>query len=490
MKKKVAIQGYSPDVDPTTPGILADCIAVVPSMKGMKGAPTAVTTALPALASACAGSAVIRKLDNTTRLFAGSLTKLYESASTSWTDRTRAVGGDYALASDGRWRYSQFGDVSLAATKTDTLQASSSGAFANVTGAPKASIVETVNQFVFLFDTNEATYGDSPNRWWCSELGNHTGWTPSITTQSATGLLTSAPGKIRAGKRFGDSIVAYKDRAMYLGTYIGAPTVWSFIQIPGEFGTPSNETVVNVGTPENPRHIFMGFEDFYTYDGSSPKPIGSPSIKETVFRELNRPCASISMALHDLVNSRVYFFYPLSGTINPDRCVVYNYRTGKWGRDDRTVEAVTEHITSGATYDGLGALYSTYDDLPNVSYDASFASGGFPTPAIFNTSHVIQTLNGSSAQCSMTTGDFGDDSQFSTLQRFRPRFITFPATGTMTNYFRNNEGGPLQLGNVIPWSDGRFDILKSARWHRGVLQFTGDVEIAGWEIELEQDGDE
>lgn len=489
MKKKVAIQGYSPDVDPTTPGVLTDCTAFVPSMKGMKGAPTPVTTSLPALATACAGAAVVRKLDNSTRLFAGTRTKMFEAGTTSYTDRTR-VASDYTLATDGRWRFAQFGDVSLAATKTDVTQFSTTGVFADITGAPKASIIEVVNQFVFLLDTNEGTFGDSPSRWICSAIGDYTDWVYSITTQCTSGLLTSAPGKIRAAKKFGDALVVYKDRAMYLGIYIGAPTVWSFTQIPGEFGTPSNETVINVGTPENPRHIFMGFEDFYTYDGSSPKPIGSPSIKETVFNELAKPYAYVSMALHDQVNSRIYFFYPFASTVFPDRCVVYNYRTGKWGRDNRTVEAVTEFIASGVTYDGLGALYSTYTDLPDVSYDSSFLSGGFPTPAIFNTSHVIQTLTGASQACSMTTGDFGDDSQFSTLQRLRPRFIQSPTTGTMTNYFKDNAGNALQLGNVIPWSSGKFDILKSARWHRAVLEFTGPVEVAGWEVELETDGDE
>ena len=165
MKHKVAIQGYSPDVDPTTAGVLTNCSTLIPTLKGMKGAASPVSGAQGALAAACKGVASLRKLDNTVRTFAGTTTKLYEDATTSWTDRTRAAGGDYGLASDGRWRFAQFGDVSLATTKTDTLQSTSAGAFANVAGAPKASIVETVNQFVFLFDTNEATYGDSPDRW-------------------------------------------------------------------------------------------------------------------------------------------------------------------------------------------------------------------------------------------------------------------------------------------------------------------------------------
>src|SRR5262245_4102599 len=138
----VAFVGYAPDVDPKIPGIITDCTALVPSLKGMKGAPTAQTRLLPALASACRGAALLVKLDASTRLFAGAATKLYEAASTSWTDVTRAAGGNYALGTGNTWRFAQRGDVSFATAKSDILQSSTSGAFANnAANAPKAAIV-------------------------------------------------------------------------------------------------------------------------------------------------------------------------------------------------------------------------------------------------------------------------------------------------------------------------------------------------------------
>ena len=159
-------QGYAPDADDTIPGVFTNCSNVVPTLKGFAGAPSPQTRTLStALAAAPKGATLIRKLDNSVRLFAGTGTKLYEAGASSWTDRTRSVGGDYSLGSDIRWRFTQYGDVSLAVAKTDTLQSSTTAAFADVTGAPKASVVETVGNFVFLFDTNEATYSDSPNRW-------------------------------------------------------------------------------------------------------------------------------------------------------------------------------------------------------------------------------------------------------------------------------------------------------------------------------------
>lgn len=493
---KVKLLGYAPDADPTIPGVIVDCGAWVPSFKGYEAAPSPqASTITSALAAACKGAGVLRKLDETTRFFAGSATKLYESSGSGWTDRTRAVGGDYALASDHRWRFAQFGDVSLAVAKSDILQSSTTGAFANVGASiPKASIVETVGQFVFLADVNDqgalAGYGDSPDRWWCCAKGDHTIWAPSTSTEATSGRLTSSPGKIRAMRRFGERVVAYKHRSMFIGEYRGAPQVWNFIELPGQVGAACQEVVVNIGSPEEPKHIFMGFDDFYEFDGSRVRPIGENWVKENVFTNLNKSYAEQAIALHDVMNSRVYFFYPIAASVFPDKCVVYNYKTGKWGRDDRQIQAAAEYISSGLTYDGLGTSFSTYNDLPSLSYNSSFWTSAFPIPAIFNTSNQLRTLDGTPGTSTYTTGDIGDENVWSMVYRVRPRFLTSPSTGSMVNYYRENLGDSLSTGATTSLSSGKFDVMREARWHRFQFDFTGSVELPGNDITLTKGADE
>lgn len=488
--------GYMPDSDPTLPGVITDCAAIVPSMKGMKGAPGPVSAGLSALAAACRGAAVLTKLDETNRFLAGTTAKLYEASGTSWTDRTRASGGDYGAGADVRWRFAQFGNVSLAAIKSDILQASTSGAFANVGASiPKFGIVETVGQFVFGLDSNDQggllDSADSPDRWWCCAKGDYTNWTPSTSTECASGRLTSSPGKIRAGRRFGDYIVVYKERSIFLGVYVGPPTVWEFKEIPGEVGALSQEVVVNVGTPESPRHIFMGYEDFYSFDGVRPVPIGRNKVKVKVFSEINRARASNCIALHDKVNGLIYFYYPVADSVNPDKCVVYNYRVDKWGRDDRSIEAAVEYVESGITYGELGDDYSTYGDLPtDVTYGSVFWAASFPTPAVFNTSHVVQTLNGASTTSTITTGDIGDDSNEILISRAKPRYLTAPSSASMVNYYRQNIGDSLTTDATTTQSASRFDVLREARWHRLRFDFTGDVELPGFILDASKQGDE
>jgi hypothetical protein len=493
--------GYAPDLDPTIPGVMTNCSAIVPSAKGFKGAPTPVSVGLPALEAACFGAALMRKTDDTTRLFAGTSTKLFEAGTSSWTDRSGTVTG---LGTADQWRFAQFGDVSLAVAKTEILQALTTGsAFANATStAPKGSIVETVNNFVFLFDVNDQgalfDSADRPDAWWCAAKGGHTSWAPSVTTEAATNNLRSTSGKITAGRRFGYQIIAYKLKSMYIGTYVGSGPIWDFQLLPGEAGALSQESVVSVGTPDDPKHIFMGFDNFYLFSGGRAVPIGNVTpqgfmspVKDTVFAELNTQYYYACKSLHDAKNSVVYFFYPVSSAVTPDKCVVYNYRTNRWGRDDRTIEQVVEYISAGITYDALGATYSTYDDFPNLSYDLAFASAqGSPLPAVFDTTHTVKTLTGVTANSSITTGDYGDPDRFTDLVRVTPQFLTAPTSASLVNFYKDNLSDSLTTDQTTSLSRGRFDFLRSSRWHRGRFDLVGNHEISGFTPRSTEDGEE
>jgi len=481
--------GYAPDTDQTSQGVIIDCDAFVPTEKGMQAAPSAQDGNVDTLASACYGAVTLKKLDGSFRVLAGTTTKLYELSGSSWADRTRSVGGDYALGVDNYWRYAQYGDVTLAVAKTDTLQESTTTTFANVTGAPKASLVETVGRFVFIADTDETTYGDSPNRWWCSAINDYTDWTPSIATQCATNNLTSSPGRIYGMKRFGEQIVFYKERSMFLGTYVGAPIIWDVQEIPGDAGCNSQEAIVNIGTSDNPVHLFMGADDFWRFDGARPLPIGGP-VRKTVYAELDFDYANKIKTLHDRVNSRVYFFYPIAGNSGAlTQCVVYHYRENRWGRDDRMIEAAFEYIAGGITWDTFP--FASWDAIPStLSWDSPFWTSGAIAPAVFNTSHELLTLDGIATNSSFTTGDYGDDTNYYLLQRVKPTWLSSPSSATMTHYFKASEGDALTTGQTVSMSQSRFDLLMSSRWHRLQFNMVGDCVLNKVDAMYMQDGSE
>lgn len=486
-------QGYAPDLPPNTPGIFVDCAAVIPTLRGFKAAPSAASFGLATLAAQCRGAASLRQRNENPRTFAGTSANMYERTGLTWTDRTGAAF--VGLSSTDRWRFAQMGDSSLVTAKTEIPRSINAGAsFAVVAAnAPRGAIIETVNNFVMLFDVNDqGALFDSAERmdgWWCAGRGNFTSWTPSITTEAATGTLQSTAGKITAGRRFGYQVVAYKLRSLYIGTYVGAPLIWDFQQIPGDAGALSQEVVVNIGTPEEPKHIFMGIDNFYLFNGGRPVPIGNP-VREEVFSQFDQAFYYAALALHDSVGKRVYFFYPTIGSEKPDKCVVYNYQTGRWGRDDRQVEFAFDALPSGVTYDGLGALYSTYNDLPTLTYETAFAVSGVGTPTIFDTSHVPKALNGPASNSSIMLGDYGDDQMFFTWRRMRPRFLTAPTSAQFTHQHRDNIADAKVSEGAIQIASGRFDPRASARWHSGQLDCVGEMEIQGFSVDGDFDGEE
>src|SRR3546814_8834787 len=49
---RLELKGFAPDADPTTPGVLTDCDAIVPTTAGLAAATSLVASELPALRSA------------------------------------------------------------------------------------------------------------------------------------------------------------------------------------------------------------------------------------------------------------------------------------------------------------------------------------------------------------------------------------------------------------------------------------------------------
>lgn len=481
------LTGFAPDLDSTTPGVITDCSNIIPVPKGFAAAPTQAATGLDALASTCRGFVVARKLDDTNRLIAGTATALYERSGTSWSNVSSAP---YTGSAETRWRFAQFGDVTLATNRADAVQSSSSGAFADLAGTPpKASIVETVAGFVMLFDVNDAAYGygDSPDRWWCSGLYNQTTWSPSTATQAATGRLFDTPGKITAGRRLGANVVVYKEKSLFLGVYQGPPFVWGFQLVSSDIGCLSQEACVNIETA----HIFASHDDFYAFDGSQPQSIGE-GVRKWYQDNLNLAYKHRVTALHDRARSLVYFFFPSASSINgdPDLGLVYNYAKGEWGKVEMSIQAGAEYVSGAITYDDLGSLYATYDDLPSISYDSPFWTASTFVSAVVNTSNEVCALNGTPGDSSITTGDVGDDNTVTDLSRITPRFLTRPTTGSLTSYSRNAMGDDLTTEATSTLESGRFDLLQAARWHRVKLDFTGELELAGLDWTLAEDSRE
>jgi len=482
----IPLIGFTPDADSTTPGALADCTNLLPTLKGMAGAPTPMDAGLAALPTECRGGAVLQRLDKLSRVFVGTRTKMYELSGTQFVDQSRS--GSYTGSVENRWRFAQFGNASLACNETELIQVStgSGTAFADIPQSPRARIIETASGFVLAFGLN-ATYsgGDRPDAWACSHIYDHLTWTPADSNQAAFGYLLDTPGDIRAAKRLGKNVVAYKEKSMYLGTYVGKPVIWQWDLVASNVGAISAEAVIDTGTA----HVFIGKDDFWLFDGARPTPIkGAP--KEWFFANSDATYRYRIRSHFDQGKNLCWWFYPTPGSSGAlTDALVLNLNNNRWGRVSLPIETVFQYQGAETNYDNWPADATlTYETLPDLPFDSPAFDTSGSAMGVVSTDHKIKTITGPCGAASLTTGDFGDDEQYTTLTRVTPRFTARPAASSMTHYTRNFDGGALENRGSNALAGSHYDPLASGRYHRMRVDLQGDFEIVGFTPALIPDG--
>jgi hypothetical protein len=475
----IPFMGFTPSVDPTRPGAVLDCKNVVPTTRGLRGAPSPIPFGNPAFPSAITGAATCELLNGTYRTFAGNATDLYEIIGSS-NNNVSATAGAYTGGANP-WRFVQFGNATVATNGSDLLQQSiSSGAFSAITGSPKANILEVVQGFVFALGTTDSTNGSRPHGWWCSGLYDQTQWTPSQSTQCANGIIVDQPGPITAGRALGSNIIVYKAQSMFYGTYQGPPVIWAMNLISPIVGTPCQECVVPVGA----RHLFLGTDkQVYEFDGQLPVPIGD-EVHEWLSSTWSSAHQSNVQSYYDQSNSLVYWYFvsvnSSSGTI--DTCLVYNHRTGKFGRADLAIQAAVMTVSGQITWSGMGSLpgVSTWSTLPQVPYNSSYWTASSPRQGVIDSTNTTQSLSGATQTAYVTTGWLGDDYNYIDYLGFVPRFSQMPATCTGIA----NTTPQLGAQSTTQWPlgsyyDGELAADFSARYCQVQLTFGGSFELLG-----------
>jgi len=474
----IPLLGFAPDADVTTPGVLLACTNLIPYLNGMEGAPAPSTpSATPALAAACIGAAVVSKLDDTRRIIAGTTTKLYELTAGAWVDIGRAAA--YNGGIDTRWSITQFGDATLCANRADVIQRSTGAAFSDVATAPKAEILFTVGAFVMALNTNDGA--EKPDGWHCCAAFDDTSWTPSLATQATSGRLVATAGRLTAGMRLGEYAIAYKQRSIYLGQYVGAPTVWNWIQVPGgDAGCVGKEAICDIGGA----HFFVGDDNLWIFDGTRPVPIADGYVRQFFFDNSNPSYRYKTICVFDRQKNLVWIFYPSLGATAPDSALVYHVAAKKWGVANRSIEAALNYVSGGITIDGLSAISATIDGLSSYSFDSQFWLAGGKSLSVFNTSHQLQSMTGASVSSSMTTGDVGDDEAVSALNKIRLRYAVSPTSASAQALIQQNSGTGFVVSATGSVLDGKFDLRQSARWHKAVFTFMGPVRVTHMDADL------
>ena len=413
------------------------------------------------------------KFGTTSNIFAGGASKLFKFDTTDLSmDDVSKVGGYTGT----RWRFTQFGDVVIAANGAQKLQAwviGSSTIFADLAAAaPVASFVTVVRDFVV--GANISSY---PSRVQWSDINDETNWTSGPTSQSDYQDIPDG-GNIRGitGGEFG---LVLLDQAIVRMSYIGAPLFFQFDTISRTLGCYESGSIAQYG----PMTFFLSDDGFYMCDGQSVKPIGAEKIDRWFFDDADPANITKMSAAIDPIRKIVAWCYP--NTRAGKTILIYNWQVQKWTYADTTADYIASAGTASVTLEGLDA-YSTSIDALDISLDSRIWVGG---KFIFagTTGAKVVTFTGDPSSAVLETGDFAAGVN-SIVRLARPQVDNGSANVAVAS--RDLLSDTVSFGAASAAdSDNRVSLRSFGKYHRLRIVPTGNwTTVVGVDVDTIQSG--
>lgn len=434
---------------------------VIPEKSGYRPF-KALATTTGALTARCQGAAWFRKPDGTTANFAGDATKLYLLNASTWNDVSRLVGGAYAVATDGNWRFGQFGTLAYATNGVDALQSFDLVAGANWIAAagtpPVGKYIAAVRRFLVL--ANIATLPQRVN--WSGDNNSGT-WASSATTLADSQDLPDG-GEITGlvGGEFG---LVLQEDAIQRMTFEGSPTVFRFDKIASGLGATIPNTVAGWG----PLAFFAHRSGFQMVRGGQEiVPIGKDRVDRWFWDNLDQSYLYRVTSAVDPVNGLYVVSFPtLSvGGGTPAALLIYNWRADRWSYALATCEMIYPGaVQQSWTLEDLN-VFGTLEAVP-YSLDSSYWTGNRQLLlAGFYTDHKQGTFSGSNLAYTIDTAEMQPtDGRRSRILAARP--MIDGGSPTLTVGLRNTQQASVTWGSDAAMVDsGRCPLRGNGRYAR------------------------
>ncbi len=377
---------WHPDAPGLDNPVLTQAINCVPNAAGFRPllSPAAVSNPLD---DRCYGAVTVLKLDSRPASYAGTQTALYLlQADNAWLDRTWATG-PYNTADDGRWRFTQFGDLLIATNFSDPVQKTSiaGGTQFEALGGnpPNARYIDTVRDFVLL----GCLEGQEDTVQW-SGLNNAEQWTPGLEFSD---FQTFPQGGPITGVLGGEVGYIFQRERVYRMTYVpGSEFVFQFDEVESGRGLAYPNSLVKLGNTA----YYMSDDGLYQMDlaSGSARPIGVGKFHEYMQDNVKKGAERFVYGAFSPQNDAILWAYPEAGAADvttPNRVLWYNHHIDEASEAQLSIVAVSPWLTQGFTMDTMDAV---------VALGAETISN-----AVDNGSGLIRLTIGSTAR--YTTGE-------------------------------------------------------------------------------------
>ena len=390
---------------------------------------------------------------------------------------TGTITFQYVTPNNQRWRFTQFGNVLIAANGGNRLQGynvDSSTNFSDLAAdAPQSRYVTVVRDFVVSGYVNDSTIRANRVQW--SALNDESSWTNSATTQAD--FQDIPDGGAVVGLTGGEFGLVFMDRSIHRMSYVGSPLVFQFDNISRNQGCYEANSIIQYGGTS----FFLSDDGFYACDGQQIIPIGNEKVNRFFFDDVDEGLLSLMSAAIDPVRKLVIWAYASLSSATVDKLLIYNYEIGKWTSGTTTASRVATSSTPSFTLEGLD-VFGNLDNIP-TSFDSRIWLGGKMQFAGVRNAKVI-TFSGANNTAYIETGDIEVPGTTSAITMAKP--IVDNGSGNVALVSRRILSEQVIFGSQSAAdAENRVSIRGVGRYHRLQLTPTGQWKAAvGVDIEM------
>lgn len=347
-----------------------------------------------AMAGDARGLAATRLVSGGWNVWTGSATKLYKFATSSWTDVSRTVGGNYAVPANEYWRFAQFGDNLVAVQGGDDPQVigiSGGANFAALGGSPpRARNVSVVGDFLVL-----SGLVNFPARLHWSDINTITSWTPG--SGSFADFQDFPDGGRVVGVAGGEVGYVLQEYAIRRMTFVpGSGVAFQFERVIDGKGCLSPYGYATVGGVV----YFVGEDGFYAYSGGGLNPIGGERVNQWFLDNCDTTRLTGVLCVADPYRPLILWaFYATAASTVFDRLLIYNWQLDRWTFADVSAQMWASGAAPGI---GLDSLTTPLDSLP-YSLDSRAYEGGRPVLMAIDTSRRLAFMEGANLAATIET---------------------------------------------------------------------------------------
>lgn len=393
------------------------------------------------------------------------------------TADTGSVTFQYTTPTDQRWRFTQFGNVLIAANGGNRLQGynlNTSTNFADLASdAPQARYITVVRDFVVSGYINSSTI--YPNRVQWSALGDESSWANSATTQADFQDLPDGGSVV--GVTGGEFGLVLLDRSIFRMSYVGSPLVFQFDNISRNLGCYEANSIIQYGGTT----FFLADDGFYACDGQNVIPIGNEKVNRFFFADSGEQNYNLMSAAVDPERKLIIWAYCKNDSATPNRLLIYNFQTQRWTSGTTNANRIANASTLKITLDSMD-IFGNLEQI-RTSFDNRLWIGGRLQFVGVKDTKII-TFSGAPATATIETGDIEIPGTTSAITMAKP--IVDNGSGSIALISRRLLTESTIFGSqTAADAENRVSIRGIGRYHRLQLTPSGNwTSVVGMDIDL------